>query len=108
MLYQPRTLLRFAPALGAFEAFQLAGAAGKGWLGHWLWAAGSMIRLLPHVLRVRRDMRGSRRRRDLEVLTAGPFPFNARWQRSALETAAGRTLDAIARLNWRVAGARAP
>ena len=107
MLYQPGTLLRFAPALGAFEVFQLLGAARKGWLGHWLWAAGSTVRLLPHVLRVRRDMRASRRRGDLEVLTGGPFPFNPRWRRSALEAAARRALDAIARLNWRAAGARA-
>ena len=62
MLYQPGTLLRFAPALAVFEAFQLLGAVGKGWLGHWLWAAGSTVRMVPHVLRVRSDMRTSRRR----------------------------------------------
>jgi N-acetylglucosaminyl-diphospho-decaprenol L-rhamnosyltransferase len=108
MLYQPGTLLRFAPALALFEAFQLLGAVGKGWLGHWLWATGSTARMLPHVLHVRKDMRTSRRRRDLEVLTAGPFPFNPKWRRSSLESAARRALDLIARLNWRVAGGRAP
>ena len=70
MLYQAGTLLRFAPALAAFEVLQFLGAVRKGWIGHWLWAAGSTVRLLPHVLRVRRAMRTSRRRRDLEVLTA--------------------------------------
>jgi GT2 family glycosyltransferase len=108
MLYQPGTLVRFAPALAVFEALQLLGAVRKGWLGHWRWAAGSTVRLLPHVLRVRRTMRTSRRRGDLEILTAGPFPFNPKWQRSAPERVAQRALDLIARLNWRVAGGRAP
>lgn len=106
MLYQPGTLLRFAPALGVFETFQLLGAVRKGWIGHWLWAAASTVRMLPHVRDVRRDMRTSRRRRDLEVLTAGPFPFNPRWRHSALEGAAQRALDLVARLNWRLAGGR--
>lgn len=108
MLYRAGTLLRFAPALAVFELLQLLGAARKGWLGHWLWAAGSTVRMLPHVLRVRRAMRASRRRGDLEVLSAGPFPFTSRWRRSALERGAERALDLIARLNWRVAGGRAP
>jgi len=108
MLYQAGTLLRFAPALAVFEVLQLLGAVRKGWIGHWLWAAGSTVRLLPHVLRVRRAMRTSRRRGDLEILSAGPFPFNTRWHRSAPERAAQRALDLIARLNWRVAGGRAP
>lgn len=107
MLYQTGTLLRFAPALAAFEVLQLLGAARKGWIGHWLWAAGSTVRLLPHVLRVRRAMGTNRRRRDLEILTAGPFPFNSRWRHSALERAAQRSLDLIARVNWRLAGGRA-
>ncbi|MEO6057428.1 MAG: glycosyltransferase family 2 protein [Gemmatimonadales bacterium] len=107
MLYQARTLLRFAPALAAFEVLQLLGTARKGWLTHWLWAAGSTVGMLPHVLRVRGALRASRRRGDLEVLTAGPFPFNKAWRRSALERGAQRGLDLIARLNWRVAGGRA-
>ena len=104
MLYQARTLLRFAPALATFEVLQLLGAIRKGWIGHWLWAAGSAARMLPHVLNVRRDMRSSRRRRDLEILTAGPFPFNQRWRHSVLERAARRCLDLVAGLNWRAAG----
>ena len=108
MLYQGGTLLRFAPALAVFEVLQLLGAARKGWLGHWLWAAGSTVRMLPHVLRVRRAMRTSRRRQDLEILAGGTFPFNSRWHRSGLERTAQRALDLIARLNWRVAGGRAP
>lgn len=108
MLYQGGTLLRFAPALATFEVLQLLGALRKGWIGHWLWAAGSTVRMLPHVLRVRQAMRQSRRRGDLEILSGGPFPFNPRWNHSALESAAQRTLDLVARLNWRVAGGRAP
>jgi len=108
MLYQASTLLRFAPALGVFEVLQLAGAVRKGWLRHWLWAAGSTTRMLPHVLRVRRAMRSSRRRDDLEVLRGGPFPFNKALATSALERAAQRALDRIAALNWSLAGGPAP
>lgn len=104
MLYQKRTLARFAPALAAFEAFQLAGAVAKGWLGHWVWAATSAVRSLPHVWRQRRALSGQRRRADLDVLVGGPFPFNAAMHRSALERAARRTLDVIAQLCWRLAG----
>jgi N-acetylglucosaminyl-diphospho-decaprenol L-rhamnosyltransferase len=108
MLYQAGTLLRFAPALAVFEVLQLLGAVRQGWLGHWLWAAGSTARMLPHVRRVRRAMRTSRRRADLEVLSGGPFPFNTRWHRSAPERAAQGALDLVARVNWRLAGGRAP
>lgn len=108
MLYQARTLLRFAPALAAFEVLQLLGAVRKGWVGHWLWAAGSAARMLPHVLRVRRAMRSSRRRGDLDVLRGGPFPFNKAMPTSALERAAQHALDRIAALNWRLAGGRGP
>jgi GT2 family glycosyltransferase len=106
MLYQAGTLLRFGPALATFEVLQLLGALKKGWISHWLWAAGSATRMLPHVLRVRRALRASRRRKDLEVLTGGPFPFNPRWSHSALERAAQRALDLVSGLNWRVAGGR--
>jgi GT2 family glycosyltransferase len=108
MLYQARTLLRFAPALAVFEVLQLLGGVTKGWLGHWLWAAGSTVRMLPHVLRVRGTMRKSRRRADLEILKGGPFPFNKAMHRSALGRAGQRALDVIAHLNWRMASGRAP
>ena len=109
MLYQARTLFRFAPALAVFEVLQLLGGVKKGWVGHWLWAAGSTVRTLPHVLRVRAAMRESRRRADLDILKGGPFPFNKAMHRSALDRAAQRILDVIADLNWRMAGGgRAP
>jgi GT2 family glycosyltransferase len=104
MLYQARSLLRFAPALAVFEILQLLGGVKKGWLGHWLWAAGSMVRTLPHVLRVRAALRKSRRRADLDILKGGPFPFNKAMHRSGLDRAAQRVLDAVVDLNWRIAG----
>ena len=108
MLYQARTLLRFAPALSVFEVLQLFGGLKKGWLGHWLWAAGSTVGALPHVYRARATMRESRRRSDLEVLRGGPFPFNKAMHRSALERVAQRALDVVAGLNWRLTGGRTP
>lgn len=108
MLYQKRTLLRFAPALAAFEALQLLGAVSKGWLGHWLWALGATARALPHVRRQRRALRHQRRRTDLEVLVGGPFPYNKAMHRTVLERAAQRSLDVIARANWGLAGGSRP
>jgi GT2 family glycosyltransferase len=107
MLYQAGTLFRLAPAFAVFEVLQLGAAARKGWLGHWLWALGSVVGMLPHVRKVRRAMWTSRRRADLELLRGGPFPFNAAWRRSGLDRAAGRMLDLVAGLNWRLAGGRA-
>ena len=106
MLYQTSTLIRFAPALAVFEVLQLLGGLRKGWAGHWLWAAGSTVRTLPHILRVRAAMRKSRRRADLDILKGGPFPFNKAMHRSPLERAAQRALDVVAHLNWRMAGGR--
>lgn len=108
MLYQAGTLLRFVPVFAVFEALQFVGAVKKGWLGHWLWAARSAAGMLPHVWRVRREMRALRRREDLEVLRAGPFPFNAAWRHSTLERAGQRVLELVAQLNWRMAGGRTP
>lgn len=105
-LYQWRTLLRFGPALAAFELFQFAGAIRKGWLGHWLWAAGSVASLLPDVLRRRRLFARARRRGDLELLVSGPFPFNPAMRMAGAERASRRALDAIAQLNWRLSGPR--
>lgn len=107
MLYQKRTFLRFAPALAAFEAFQLVGVVAKGWFRHWLWAVGSTARSLSHLRRNRRVHRRHRRRADMEVLVDGPFPYNKAMHRSMPERAARRALDAIVRLTWRLAGGTA-
>ncbi len=107
MLYQARTMLRFAPALAVFEVLQLLGGVKKGWLGHWLWAVGSTFHTLPHVVRVRASMRKTRRRADLDILKDGPFPFNQAMHRSVLDRTAQQVLDVIADLNWRLSG-RAP
>jgi GT2 family glycosyltransferase len=105
-LYQGRTLLRFTPALAAFELVQLAGAVRMGWVGHWLWSARQIVRELPLILRQRRAFRRERRARDLDVLIAGPFPYNSAFPRRGIERAAMRAVDAVARLNWRLGGAR--
>lgn len=105
-LYQPATLLRFAPALATFELFQLAGVLRKGWFGDWLWAVCSVARLLPGLHRRRRSFQRHRRRPDLEVLTAGAFPFNKAMHDDGFVRFGRRILDAIANLNWRIAGGR--
>ncbi len=105
-LYQKRTLLRFAPALAAFEIVQLVGAVFKGWLGHWIWAAGSFCGLLPALLRARADFRPRRIRSDLEVLVDGPFPVNEKLHRTGIERFAQRAFDAFADVNWRITGRR--
>jgi hypothetical protein len=102
-LYQGGTLLRLAPALVAFEVFQLAGAVRKRWLGHWLWAARWLVRNLPALVRRRRAFAPLRRRADLDVLSGGPFPFAAATTSGPLERAAVRLLDRAAVLNWRLA-----
>jgi GT2 family glycosyltransferase len=106
MLYQKRTLLRFAPALLAFEIVQLFGAVAKGWIGHWLWAVASAAPLIPYTLRRRRSFGRIRRRADLEVLVDGPFPYNPAIQRTPLERTARRFLDRLIAVNWRLAGGR--
>lgn len=103
-LYQWGTLLRFVPALAAFELFQFAGAVRKGWLRHWLWAAGSMTAMLPGVMRRRRLFTRERRRGDLDVLVSGPFPLNPAMRMGGVERASRRVLDAVAQLNWRLSG----
>jgi GT2 family glycosyltransferase len=100
-LYEAGTLLRLAPALAAFELLQLAGAAKKGWLGHWLWSARWMAANLPDVLARRRAFRGLRRLRDVDVLVGGPYPFNPATASRPAERAAQRLLDGVTALSWR-------
>jgi GT2 family glycosyltransferase len=104
MSYQKRTVLRFAPALAAFEVSQLLGSTRKGWLSHWLWAVGSVGRAFPRVARARRAMRRGRRRPDLDVLVDGPFPYNRTVRPTTAERTARRVVDAIAAVNWRLVG----
>ncbi|MCC6683353.1 MAG: glycosyltransferase family 2 protein [Phycisphaeraceae bacterium] len=105
-LYQIRTMLRFAPALLAFEIFQFLGAIYKGWLGHWLWAVAALLGRLPRLMRKRRAFGKQRQRPDLDVLTGGPFPYNKAMHSGRLERAAQRLLDAIVRCNWHLTGGR--
>jgi len=103
-LYQLRTLLRFAPTLLLFEGVQLAGVARKGWLSHWCWAVSALIRGLPDLARRRRAFQRCRTRQDLDVLRAGPFPYNSAMVSGRMEELARKTLDGVAALNWRLAG----
>jgi hypothetical protein len=86
--------------------FLLAGALRKGWFGDWLWAVGSVARLLPGLLRRRRSFQRNRVRPDLQVLTGGAFPFNRAMQDDGFARIGRRVLDAVAQLNWRIAGRR--
>jgi hypothetical protein len=102
-LYQAKTLIRFAPALAAFEVLQFAGAVYRGWLGHWLWAFGTQIASFPDLLRRRVAFQRTRRREDLDVLVGGAFPVNTRLLQGGVERAVQRSFDTIADWNWRAA-----
>jgi hypothetical protein len=87
-----------------FEVLQLGGAIKKGWLGHWLWAFRELTTAWPDLVRRRRAFQGGRIRRDLDVLRGGPFPYHPAMVSGGIEQLARRLLDAVAALNWRLAG----
>jgi GT2 family glycosyltransferase len=66
--YEARTLLLMAPLLLATEVGLLAVAAREGWLSQKLASYGSLLRLRGLLRAQRRRVRGSRRRRDGEIL----------------------------------------
>jgi hypothetical protein len=103
-LYQWRTLVRFSPAFLAFEVFQLIGAMKKGWLHHWLWAAGFQVVHVRDLIERRRAFQRLRKRGDLDVLKDGPVPYNKAMHAGRLDRAARRILDWIVQLNWHIAG----
>jgi GT2 family glycosyltransferase len=105
-LYEWQTLLRFAPALLAFEVFQLLGAIKKGWLHHWMWAVGSQVRNGCGLMKRRRAFQRIRKCRDVDILRGGPVPYNKAMHVGRVERAARDTLDWIVQLNWRLAGGR--
>lgn len=100
--YEGRTLVLLAPALLAFEAFQLGGAVAKGWLGHWWTAVRTLARDLPTTLRERRAWRRQRVVGDGAVLVDGPLPFHPRLLDGRIERQAARLLAAITSGNWRL------
>lgn len=100
--YSTRSLVVLAPALAAYEAAQLIGAARRGWLREWA-AAGLWIATHPRALLTkRRAVQRTRRRPDRELLRGGPLPLLPE-TRSGRATALGiglleRLLDAWWRL----------
>jgi GT2 family glycosyltransferase len=91
--YEWRTLVWIAPALAVHETLQLVLLVARGHGLTWLKAAGGLIALLPSLPRDRALMRRIRRRRDADVLQAGPIVVRA----DLAGGVAGRLLDAYQR-----------
>lgn len=98
--HEARTLLGLAPALLLFELLQLAGAARKGWLRHWLRAAAWILANAPDLARRRRDLQRRRVLPDRELLNAGPLPFTPGLLEGRAERAAADLLARVVAANW--------
>jgi O-antigen/teichoic acid export membrane protein/GT2 family glycosyltransferase len=102
-LYQLRTILLLAPSLLLFEAFQLLGAAKKGWLREWWRALRGILGRPRDIARRRRSFQSLRRFHDADVLSGGPIPFAPTLHRGGLETVGRRILDGVVAANWALA-----
>ncbi len=97
-----RTIVLLSPAFLLYELFQLAGVVKKGWLGHWLKAAGWILRHFPAVIRRRRFIQQHRRTPDRDILQGGPLPFARQLQQGALEKSAIAVLNSLLAAYWRL------
>jgi GT2 family glycosyltransferase len=100
--YALRSLLLLAPVLLCFELFQFAGVASKGWAAQWRAALRSWWRELPRLLQDRRDLQRARRRRDRDILRAGPLPLTAAVNQGVLQRLAIGAMQCIANAWWRL------
>jgi GT2 family glycosyltransferase len=95
-----RTLLVAAPGLLAYElffaGFSLAGGNG----GAWLQGKLRLLRELPEILALRREVQAGRRARDRELLVGGPLTTTPLVRRSALRRCLQGALDRSLRAWW--------
>jgi hypothetical protein len=91
-----------APTFLSFEIIQFLGCLVLGWGGHWMWAAGTLVRRVPELLTRRKAFRASRARSDTEVLTCGPHPLNPALARRPFARLAFAVLDRLGHVNWRL------
>jgi GT2 family glycosyltransferase len=101
--YRARTIAALAPGLLAYEMFQLAGIAWRGWLGSWLRAAAWIVRNRSRVKSARRDVQRTRTVSDRELLVGGPVPLTPGFCRNPIERAALAALDVWTSWCWRAA-----
>ena len=99
--YAGRTLVLLAPALVAYEVFQLAGAIRKGWLTSWLRAAWWMVTNPGVTWRRRRERQDDRRLGDRMLLVPGPLPFTAGLLEGGAERRARALLERWTTACWR-------
>ena len=107
-LYQLRTIILLGPSLLLFEAFQLLGAAKKGWLREWWGALRGLLARPRDLARRRRAFRSLRRLHDADVLIGGPIPFAPTLHRGRLEKLGQGILDRVVAANWALAALGLP
>ncbi len=93
------TLLLSAPGLAIYELAWLAFAVRQGGLGPWCRGKVAFAREIPRTFALRREVQRRRVRGDRGLLHGGPLTLTP-----ALESRAGRVLDALLRGWWSVAG----
>lgn len=98
-----RTLLVLSPALLFYELFQLAGAAGKGWLRPWGAALRSWWRELPRLRRERSALQRSRVASDARVLRGGPLPLTDAVANGPAARLTIGLLQVLVNAYWRIA-----
>ncbi len=98
-LYRFRTFLFYLPSFLLFEAMQLAGAAARGWLPHYLRALRLLAGRRRPLLARRRAFQARRQQDELAVVTIAPLPFNPALARSGADRLAQRLLARLLALN---------
>lgn len=99
-----RTLMLTLPAQVAYGCVHLAFALRQGHFLAWWRGKFDLCRMLPDVLRRRRQAQRGRVVRDRALLVAGPFTFNPQIARRGLGAQARRLLDVCFITYWRCVG----
>ncbi|HET8649863.1 MAG TPA: glycosyltransferase, partial [Gemmatimonadales bacterium] len=100
--YSARSLVLLSPVLLLYELVQFAAILKKGWLGHWMIAAGWVLRHPGTWYAKRRRVQRGRRVSDGELLHGGPVPLRDEAVASPVERTAKKILDGVTGAYWQV------